>query len=190
MASPASPRTRNAPSPISGADDIPVKAVPGPVDPDVALGGPVVVEELFPPGGVELLLDGGGDVLVDELEVGGGLVGGGLVGGGEVGGGDVGGGEVGGGLVGGGVVGGGVGCVQSIPKVTVPEEVSFAPSAQCHDTTSVRGPEAAAGKVSVPTWTGVVPGTDWPTATEARLEALITDGPHPGGPCWLYQVTS
>src|SRR5207344_1585482 len=119
MASPAIPRTRNAPSPISGADDIPVKAVPGPVDPDVALGGPVVVEELVPLGGVELLLDEGGGVLVDELEVGGGLVGGG-----EVGGGDVGGGDVGGGLVGGGVVGGGVGCVQSIPKVTEPEEVS------------------------------------------------------------------
>ena len=185
MASPASPRTRNAPSPISGADDIPVNAVPGPVDPDVALGGPVVVEELFPLGGVELLLDGGGDVLVDELEVGGGLVGGG---------------EVGGGLVGGGTSeedssaagtsAEDVGCVQSIPKVTVPEEVSLAPSAQCHDTTSVRGPEAAAAKVSVPTWTGVVPGTVWPTATDARLEALIADGPHPGGPCWLYQVTS
>jgi hypothetical protein len=157
-----------------------VNAVPGPVDPDVALGGPVVVDELFPPGGVELLLDGGGDVLVEELEVGGG----------EVGGGDVGGGDVGGGLVGGGVVGGGVGCVQSIPKVTVPEEVSVAPSSQSQDTTSVRVPLAAGGKVSVPTWTGVVPGTDWPTATDARSEALITDGPHPGGPCWLYQVTS
>src|SRR5207344_994238 len=98
MASPAIPRTRNAPSPISGADDIPVNAVPGPVDPDVALGGPVVVDELVPLGGVELLLDEGGGVLVDELEVGGGLVGGG-----EVGGGDVGGGDVGGGLVVGGV---------------------------------------------------------------------------------------
>ncbi len=164
MASPAIPRIRNAPSPISGADDIPVNAVPGPVDPDVALGGPVVVEELVPLGGVELLLDEGGGVLVDELEVGGGLVGGG-----EVGGGDVGGGDVGGGLVGGGVVGGGVGCVQSIPKVTVPEEVSFAPSAQCHDTTSVRGPEAAATKVSVPTWTGVVPGIDWPTSDRCPI---------------------
>lgn len=177
MASPAIPRTRNAPSPISGADDIPVNAVPGPVDPEVALGGPVVVDELVPLGGVELL-DGGGDVEV--LELGGGEVGGGLVGGGEVGGGDVGGGDV----------GGGVGCVQSIPKVTVPEELSLAPSAQCHDTASVRDPEAAATKTSVPTWTGVTPGMVWPRATDARLEAVMVAGPHPGGPCWLYQVTS
>ena len=188
MASPASPRTRNAPSPISGPDDIPVNAVPGPVDPEVALGGPVVVDELVPLGGVEVLLGGGGDVEV--LEVGGGLVGGGEVGGGLVGGGEVGGGDVGGGLVGGGDVGGGLGCVQSIPKVTVPEELSLAVSAQCQDTTSVRGPEAAGGKVSVPTWTGVTPGIVWPRATDARLEAVIVAGPHPGGPCWLYQVTS
>ena len=66
----------------------------------------------------------------------------------------------------------------------------MAVSAQCQDTASVNVPEAVPGKVSVPTWTGVVPGIDWSTATDARLEALITDGPHPGGPCWLYQVTS
>ncbi|HUL85399.1 MAG TPA: hypothetical protein VLX89_07775 [Actinomycetota bacterium] len=169
-------------------DDIPVNAVPGPVDPEVALGGPVDVDELVPLGGVELLPDGGGDVEV--LELGGGLVGGGEVGGGLVGGGEVGGGLVGGGDVGGGLVGGGDGCVQSIPKVTEPEELSLAVSAQCQETASVNVPLAVPGNVSVPTLTGAVPGITCPVTTDGLLEEVIVAGPHPGGPCWLYQVTS
>jgi len=136
---------------------MPVKGVPpGEVEPDVALGGPVVLEvedvdEPVPLGGVEELL------LLEDDDVGGGVV------------------DVGGEVVGVGV--GDVGCVQSMPSVTDPWLLCVNPSPQSHDSFAVIVPVASFGNVSVPTLTLVSAGITCPTAMDARLDDVIVVGP-------------